>query len=344
MSHTFGAVAVLVVSVLTVGHRHLGAAVQPDDVRLLRRLAHRTSRPQRERDRRRVPLRRVLPRRRRAGARLRRRHALVPGRLDRGLPDAAGARGRAAEEERRLHAARLRPGAAALAAGAPGHLGTGGRDRLALPDPPAQGRRVHAQPRNRPRQPARRTGRGARRAGRRRHRRDAQRHVRPGVPVLAQADRAPHPGGLLADGVVRGRRPVPRRPRLRPARPGRVGRPAVRAGLAPALHDVLDHHRDLPRHHGPAARGRALLHQPRRPRRPAHHARRARPARHLLRAAARVRRAGPHVRRRPGRRGSRRLRGRRAAAPDGRRHAAASCWPRCSSPARSRRSCRRRPG
>ena len=51
---------------------------------------------QRLRDRRRVPLRRVVPRRRRAGADLRRGHALVPGRLDRGLPRAAGAGGGAA--------------------------------------------------------------------------------------------------------------------------------------------------------------------------------------------------------------------------------------------------------
>ena len=61
-----------------------------------------------------------LPRRRRAGARLRRRHALVPGRLHRRLPGAARARRRAAAPLRRLHAARLRRGPADSPRGARG--------------------------------------------------------------------------------------------------------------------------------------------------------------------------------------------------------------------------------
>ena len=62
-------------------------------------------------DRRRVPVGGVVPRRRRADPRLRRRHALVPGRLHRGLPRAAGAGRRAAAPLRRVHAAGLRRGA-----------------------------------------------------------------------------------------------------------------------------------------------------------------------------------------------------------------------------------------
>ena len=135
------------------GDRHLGAAVLADDERLLRRLAHGATAAERERDRRRVPLRRVLPRRRRAGADVRRRHALVPGRLDRRLPGAAGPGGRAAAPLGRLHAARLRRGPARLARRPGGLLGAGGRDRLALPAAAVPGRRDH--PARRPSAPRR---------------------------------------------------------------------------------------------------------------------------------------------------------------------------------------------
>ena len=46
----------------------------------------------------------------------------------------------------------------------------------------------------------------------------------------------------------------------------------------PALPGAVDHRRDVPRHHGSAARAGALLHQPRRPGGPAHRAGRHRPA------------------------------------------------------------------
>ena len=113
-------------------------------------VASRTVRPRLERlrDRRRVPLRRVVPRRRRAGADLRRRHALVPGRLDRRLPRAAGARRRSAAPLGRLHAARLRRGPAGLAPRAARSLGAGGRDRLALPAAAVPGRGAHPAPRS----------------------------------------------------------------------------------------------------------------------------------------------------------------------------------------------------
>ena len=93
--------------------------------------------------------------------------------------------------------------------------------------------------------------------------------------------------------------------------PGQSGwaDPLSGLGAAPDLHDVLDRDRDLPRHHGPAPRGRPLLHQPRRPRGPSHHPRRARPARDLLRAPSGVRRPRPDLRGRPGGRGSGRHRG-----------------------------------
>ncbi|CAM5253823.1 Cation/acetate symporter ActP [Streptomyces glaucescens] len=69
--------------------------------------------------------------------------------------------------------------------------------------------------------------------------------------------------------------------------------------------------RHVPRHHGPAARGGPVLHQPARRRRPPHHRRRPRPDRRLLPAAAGLRRARPALRARthPHRR-----RGRRRAA------------------------------
>ena len=65
------------------------------------------------------------------------------------------------------------------------------------------------------------------------------------------------------------------------------------------LRHLLADRRDVPRHDGPAARRRAVLHQPRRPRRPPYDAGRARPARRLLPAPTGVRRTRPHLRRRP---------------------------------------------
>ena len=104
-------------------HRHLGAALQPDDVRLLRGLSDGATRPQRLGHRRRVPLRRLLPRRRRAGAGVRGRHALVPRRLDGRVPPPARPGRRSAAAVGRVHAPGLRPGTAALAAGPHHHLG-----------------------------------------------------------------------------------------------------------------------------------------------------------------------------------------------------------------------------
>ena len=107
------------------------------------------------------------------------------------------------------------------------HLGPGRGDRLAVPDPPAQGRRLHAQPRHRARQPARRPGRRAGGARQRGHRRDAQRHVRAGLPVLAEADRPAGARRVPAARLVRRRRDVAGGPDVRPARPVGLGRPAL---------------------------------------------------------------------------------------------------------------------
>ena len=342
MSHTFGAVAVLVVSVLTVGIGIWGLRFSRTTSDFF--VASRTVRPgpQRLGHRRRVPLRRLLPRRRRAGAGVRRRHALVPRRLDRRVPPPARPGRRPAAAVGRVHAPGLRPGPAALAAGPHHHLGPGRGDRLAVPDPPAQGRRLHAQPRHRARQPARRSGRRAGGARQRGHRRDAQRHVRAGLPVLAEADRPAGARRVPAARLVRRRRDVARGPDVRPPRPVGLGRPALGPRAAPDLHDVLDRDRDLPRHHGPAPRGRPLLHQPRRPRGPSHHPGRARPARDLLRAPSGVRRPRPDLRGRPGGRGPGRLRGDPAPAADDRGHGWRAARRVCSWPARSRRSCRRR--
>ena len=120
---------------------------------------------------------------------------------------------------------------------------------------------------------------------------------------------------LLAVWAADGRRRPDRR---------RAGVVVGAAGLAGrrhrALHDVLPHRRDLPRHDGPAARGRAVLHQPRRPRRPSYDARGAGAAGRLLRAATGVRRPRPHLRPRAGR-GPVGRAGARAAVADGGRGA-----------------------
>ena len=117
-----------------------------------------------------------------------------------------------------------------------------------------------------------------------------------------------------------------------------------RAG-APAVRDVRPGAGDVPRHDGPAARAGPLLHEPRRRGGPAHDAGRCSRllgAFYLL--PARVRRARPALR--AGAAADRPHRRRRARAARARCSAAsaARCSRRCSSPARSRRSCRRRPG
>ena len=141
-----GLVALVVVSLATlaIGTYGLRFSRTTSDFYVASRIG--PARAQRLGDRRRVPLGRVVPRRRRAGAHLRRADALVPGRLDRRLPRAAGAGRRAAAPQRRLHAARLRRGAARLAPGPRALLGAGRGDRLALPAAAVPGRRAHAAP------------------------------------------------------------------------------------------------------------------------------------------------------------------------------------------------------
>ncbi|WP_278257637.1 hypothetical protein [Nocardioides convexus] len=100
-----------------------------------------------------------------------------------------------------------------------------------------------------------------------------------------------------------GRRVVGRGTARRAGRRRRVVRPGRRRRGDRAVLDVLADHRALPRHDGPAARGRALLHEPGRSRRTPYDARGARPARALLRLAAGVRRPRPGLRRPAGPRG-----------------------------------------
>ena len=186
--------------------RRLRAAAVPDHQRLLRRVALGEPVVERVGDRRRVPLGRVLPRHRRPDPGLRRGHAVVPGRLHRGLPRAAGAGRRAAAPVRRLHAARLRRGPARVAAGAPDRQRPRRDDRLALPAAAVRRRRAHRAPGDRG------AGLGRRPAGRRRRRvqrrdgRHAQHHLRAGVPVLAQAHRAGRAGALPRHRLAGGRR------------------------------------------------------------------------------------------------------------------------------------------
>ena len=86
-------------------------------------------------------------------------------------------------------------------------------------------------------------------------------HLRAGLPVLAQADRPARPAALPAPSLARRPAAVARRPRLAARWVG------ADAGTALHLPRLLADPRHLPRHHGPAPRGGALLHQPRRPRR-----------------------------------------------------------------------------
>ena len=190
-------------------------------------------------------------------------------------------------------------------------------DRLALPAAAVPGRRPD--PDLGDRRPA--LARRGRRRGRRPRQRDlgrhAQHHLRPGLPVLAQAHRAARPGGRAAGRVGGRRRPGPAGAAA--AATAAWSMPLADGGGAGPLRDVLADHRDVPRHHGPAPRGRPLLHQPRRPGRPPYHARRAGPARALLPAAPGLRRARPALRRRSWPDRAARRPGAGAAAADGAR-------------------------
>ena len=210
-----GVVAVVLVVPRDAGDRHLRAAVLPHHERLLRRLADGAAAAQRQRDRRGVPLRRVLPRRRRPGADVRRGDALVPRRLDRRLPRAAGPRRRAAAPLGGVHAARLRRGPARLARRAQALLGAGRGIGWLYLLPQFQGAGRHAARHDR-RAAVGGLARGrAGRAGVGQPRRDAVDHLRAGLPVLAEAHRAPHPGLHPARGLDGRRR---RRPGRRGAR------------------------------------------------------------------------------------------------------------------------------
>ena len=110
----------LLVVLVTVGHRRVRAAVRPHHLGLPGRLPLGQPGLERRRDQRRVPVRRVLPGRRRPGPAVRRRRALVPGRVRRRLPGPAAVRGRPAAPLGRVHPARLLPGAAAVGRGCAG--------------------------------------------------------------------------------------------------------------------------------------------------------------------------------------------------------------------------------
>ena len=159
--------------------------------------------------------------------------------------------------------------AAGVASGAPGGQRAGRPDRRALPDAAVPGRRDHA---------ARLDRRAA--LGRRRWswlrscwstwssggmRSD---HARPGVPVLAQADRHPAARGGAARRLARRRHP-----RHEPAAERQLGRAAVRRPRP--LLDVLADPGDVPRHDGPAARAWCASTPTGRPGGPPHHGGRA---------------------------------------------------------------------
>ena len=236
--------------------------------------------------------------------------------------------------------ARLRRGAAGVGAGPPGVPLLVVVDRLALPDAAVPGRRPVARHRRRQRALG---GRAARRRGRARQRalrRDAQHHVRAGVPVLAQADRAARARRCSCVSVWHGDGGVS--PALGATEAGVTGaewsQPTA-DGRPRALHDVLAHPGDVPRHDGAAARGGPLLHQPRRPGGPPHDAGGARRCSALFYLLPPVYGALGRIYA-PDLVAAGRDRHRRAGAArtDGRRARRRRCCPRWWRPARSRRS------
>ena len=258
-----------------------------------------SARAERLGDRRRVPLGRVVPRRRRAGPRLRRRHAVVPGRLHRRATSCCSSSspprcaapaptrcptsprpGSESRAVRRLCVACSSSASAgstccrsSRAPGSPCSTVTGA--------PPWVG--------------------GARRRGGRRSstsppagcaRSPSCRPFQYWLKLTALAV----PAFVLLGAVARRRRG---RRRTSPgATPTWVAaRSAGFGGRDHPLYATYSHRaRALLRHHGAAARARPLLHQPRRPGRPAHHPRRPRPARRLLPVPADLRRARPGLR------------------------------------------------
>ena len=173
-----------------------------------------------------------LPRRRRAAVHLRRRHAVVPGRA--GPPATSSCW----SWSRRPCAARAptrcptspRPGWGRVRVRI-GLLAARRGDRLALPAAAVPGRQRHPHLDHRRTRLAGRGDRRPRRAGQRHLRRDAQHHLRPGLPVLAEADRPADPDRRAARRLGRRRRPQPgrrgrhrRRPVVDPARRGRRAR------------------------------------------------------------------------------------------------------------------------
>ncbi len=206
-----------------LGDRLDGAAHLPHHVRLLRRLPYRPAVPQRHGRQRRVPLGRLLPRHRRTRRRTGRRDALVPRRLRRRLSRPARVRRRPAAPFRGLHPARLRRVPAGVQGRPARRRRARRRCRMALPAAPAPGRGTHPRTGHRGTALARRrTRRRGRHPGRGR-RRHAQHHLRPGVPVLPEAHRAPRARGLPGHRLAR--RPAPR-----PGRGRAAGLPPAHAG------------------------------------------------------------------------------------------------------------------
>ena len=292
-----GIVAVIVGHPGDAGDRHLGAAVLPHHQRLLRRLAHGPARPERVRDRRRVPLRRVAS-------------SASPGWCSPSAPTCCGTRSAGPPATSCCWCwspRRCAVPAPTRCPTSPRPGSTRGRvrrvcsllvvaDRLALPAAAVPGRRASPSPSTTgaPAGSARSIV-AARRAGERDLRRDAQHHLRPGLPVLAEAHRAADPGRGAARRLGRGRRDQPGR---RAAGTGGDlwSLPLGEGGgeglyltysliIATFLGTMGLPHVVVRFYTNPDGRRRAP-----------DHARRARPARHLLPAAAGVRRPRPRLR------------------------------------------------
>ena len=278
-----------------------GAAALPHHQRLLRRLAHGQPAAERERDRRRVPLGRIVPR-------------ASPGCCSPSAPRCSGTRSagpRATSScspwsPRRCAAraptrSRTSPRRGSAPEGSRGVLAAGGGHRLALPDPAVPGGRPHPALGGRARPPGSaplvvglvvlaNIGSGGMRSitfvQAFQYWLKLTALLLPAAILLAvwAGDGAPSAAGGAADAMSTVEWSTARWP---------TGRPR-------ALPHLLADPGDVPRHHGPAARRGPLLHQPRRPGRPPHDPGRARAARPLLRPPAGLRRARPGLRRRAG--------------------------------------------
>ena len=231
-------VAIALVCLATLGIGALGLRLSRHHQRLLRRQPHRLPALERVGDQRRVPLRRLVPRRRRAGLALGADMLWFPvgytvGYLVLLVLVAAPLRRSGAYTLPDFAEARLESRAVAGCASRPRR-----RHRLALPAAAVPGRRPGPADRHRRTALGRRAGRRGGGGRQRRRRRHAVDHVRAGLPVLAQAHRPRRAGVRPVWLWTRSGQPAPHVPGS--TRPGTSG-PQPLTGFGGRDHPVYAH-------------------------------------------------------------------------------------------------------